>query len=495
VHFKTLNTLHLTNPSKITEYLLSWEKKEDFTTLHPSKKMKKEETNHYENTITYPKKNLFSEKYYQHSLSVLEKALSDVPFYWQWQCFDPGRDKHIDLRYIAMPALDKSDIREHPLQSFLPRDRDLGIGLSNNKISLVKTSGTTSEMVTNVWNQDWWNASERASWNLNSYTAEAANGDHREAILTSSLNVGFISDDMNLPMEKRRLSRFLFLNEKSTPLLWTSKLMDRMIYELKLFKPVVLEVNPSYLAKLCRYIASHDKSVFQPEIIVFTYEYPLSLQIKQIQKVFDVPLVSSYGSTETGYVFMECEFGKFHQNSEFCRVDFQPFKSEHGGPDLGRILVTTFSNPWYYIVRFNIGDLVRIDQQANCSCGRESGWILSAVEGRVNNITFTCNGRVVTLRELDNALSVLTDIDEYQLYQLEKDFYRLHFVSQKQDKHELSADAKKILQEIYGEEAKISIFYDKTISPEISGKYSVAQTVLPVNMENLLEQKTPYDET
>jgi len=24
--------------------------------------------------------------------------------------------------------------------------------------------------------------------------------------------------------------------------------------------------------------------------------------------------------------FMKCEAGKFHQNSEFCRVDFQPFK-------------------------------------------------------------------------------------------------------------------------------------------------------------------------
>jgi len=448
-----------------------------------------EETNNYDHKITYIKNSLFSEKYYQNSLNVLEKALFEVPFYLRWQGFDLGRDEDIDLRYAAMPVLNKSDIRGHPLQSFLSRDRDIDIGLSNNEIALVQTSGTTSEMVTNIWNQDWWNASERASWNLNYYTAKSANGVHREAILTSSLNVGFISDDTNLPMEKRKLSRFLFLNEKSTPLLWTSNLMDRMINELELFKPVVLEVNPSYLAKLCRYIATHDESVFQPDIIVFTYEYPLNLHIKQIQKVFDAPLVSSYGSTEVGYVFMECEYGKFHQNSEFCRVDFQPFKSEHGGPDLGRILVTTLNNPWYYIVRFNIGDLVRIDQQANCSCGRESGWILSAVEGRVKNITFTCNGRAVTLRELDNALRFLKGVDEYQLFQLTNDSYHLHFVSQQKDKHELSANAKKILHEIYGEEAKISVFYDKAVSPEISGKYSAAQTLFPVELENLLDSR------
>lgn len=340
-----------------------------------------------------------------------------------------------------MPVLKKSDIREHPLQDFLPRDRDIDIGLSNGEIAFVKTSGTTSEMVTNIWNQDWWDASERASWSLNSYTAEVANGVHREAILTSSLSVGFLSDDVNLPIEKRKVSRFLFLNEKRSPLLWTPELMDRMIKELKVFKPVVLEANPSFLAKLCRYIASCNESVFQPELIVFTYEYPLNIHIQQIQKIFDTPLVSSYGSTEVGYVFMECEFGKLHQNSEFCRVDFQPLKVKHGGPAIGRILVTTFNNPWYYLVRFDIGDLVHIDEQETCSCGRASGLILLAVEGRVKNITYTCDGRVVTLRELDNALNVLEGVDEYQLFQLTNDSYRLHLVSQRGDKYELSADA------------------------------------------------------
>lgn len=465
--------------------------------MHCSKKIEKkdsnhsleetEETQHYDRSITYPKKEFFSEEYNQRSLHVLEKALCDVTFYRRWQGFDPGRDKTIDLRYAAMPVLKKSDIREHPLQDFLPRDRDIDIGLSNGEIEFVKTSGTTSEMVTNIWNQDWWDASERASWSLNSYTAEVANGVHREAILTSSLSVGFPSDDVNLPIEKRKVSRFLFLNEKRSPLLWTPELMNRMIKELKLFKPVVLEANPSFLAKLCRYIASCNESVFQPELIVFTYEYPLNIHIQQIQRIFDTPLVSSYGSTEVGYVFMECEFGKLHQNSEFCRVDFQPLKVKHGGPAIGRILVTTFNNPWYYLVRFDIGDLVHIDEHETCSCGRESGLILSAVEGRVKNITYTCDGRVVTLRELDNALSVLEGVDEYQLFQLTNDSYRLHLVSQRGDKYELSAEAKNILWEIYGVGAKISIVYDTTISPEISGKYSIAQTLLPVEVENLLD--------
>ncbi|MHA2406738.1 MAG: hypothetical protein ACXACH_08290 [Candidatus Hermodarchaeia archaeon] len=62
-------------------------------------------------------------------------------------------------------------------------------------------------------------------------------------------------------------------------------------------------------------------------------------------------------------------------------------------------------------------------------------------------------------------------------------------MSQQKDKHELSANAKKILHEIYGEEAKISVFFDKAISPEISGKYSAAQTLFPVELENLLDSR------
>ena len=190
---------------------------------------------------------------------------------------------------------------------------------------------------------------------------------------------------------------------------------------------------------------------------------------------------------------MQCEEGKFHQNSEFCRVDFQPLKSEHGGPRLGRILVTTFNNPWYYIVHFDVGDLVRIDEQGKCPCGRDSGWILSAIEGRVNNVTLTCAGRLVSLRELDEALSVLEGIDEYRLEQVTGNTYRLQLASQRQDKDRLGEQASAILKGLYGKEAEISVRYEDAIAPESSGKYSLAQTLFPIAIEPYLIKATPPD--
>ena len=431
----------------------------------------------------------FSAEYYNNSLNVLEKALNQVPAFKSWQSFDPGKGHSIDFRYSMMPVLTKEDIRNRSPQGFVPVDRNLQQGLTSKEIDFVETSGTVNEKVTNIWNQKWWDASERASWKLNSYASRIMTGNHREAILVNPLNVGIKSDDRPLPMEKRRLARFLYLNEKTDTLSWTKEHMDRMIEDLKTFKPEVLEANPSLLAKLCRYIAESKKPVFQPELIVLTYESPTSLHLKQIKQVFDAPVASSYGSTETGYVFMQCEHGKFHQNTEFCRVDFQPLKPEHGGPLLGRILVTTFNNPWYYIVRFDVGDLVRIDESGSCGCGRKLGLTLSTVEGRTNDVTLTCNGRLVTMRGLDNALSELEGIDEYKLRQENPKTLHLRLVTQSADKKFLSQKAVETLKKLYGEKAEITVSYEKAIHPETSGKYRVSGALFPIKIDEFVDER------
>jgi phenylacetate-coenzyme A ligase PaaK-like adenylate-forming protein len=341
--------------------------------------------------------------------------------------------------------------------------------------------------VTNIWNQAWWNASEKNSWKLNTYASKFATGNHPEAILANARNVGIISDEVDLPFEKRRLSRFLYLNEKTDPSRWTPALMDRMVRELEIFRPAVLEANPSLLAKLCRYITMEKKKASQPGIITFTYEYPSKLHYQQIRRVFSSPLASSYGSTETGYVFMQCEAGKFHQNIEFCRVDFQPLKRRHGGPDIGRLLVTTFDNPWYYMFRFDVGDFARLDQEQKCACGRDSAFIVDAIEGRWTNVTLTCDGRLVTLRRIDDALSNLDNIDEYRLEQPAEGVYTLYLVSRRRDKENLSREAGKILLDIYGEKADISVIYCDFLAPEDSGKYCLAKALFPLNIVNYLD--------
>lgn len=430
----------------------------------------------------------FSEEYHQKSRDILEASLNGLSAYKSWRAYDPGEGRSIDERYASLPVLTKADIRQHFPAGFVPPYRNVEQGLKSGEIQFVKTSGSSSAFkVTNIWNQKWWDASEEASWKLNSHASQVTTGSHAEAILANALNVGIISDDVDLPMEKRLLSRFLYLNEKTDPSRWSPKIMDRMIQELDIFKPVVLEANPSLLAKLCRYAYARKKTVFQPDLIVFTYEYPSVLHFRQINRVFKTPAISSYGSTETGYVFMQCEAGKFHQNSDFCRVDFQPLKKEHGGSYLGRMLVTTFDNPWYYMLRFDIGDLGRLDEEQRCSCGRDNGYILSSIEGRFTNATLACEGTLVTLRRVDEAISTIDNIDEYRLEQTSHGVYVLYLVTPRKDKDVISREAKDMFRKIYGKAADISVVFKEFLSPEDSGKYCLAKPLFNLDIKNYLD--------
>jgi phenylacetate-coenzyme A ligase PaaK-like adenylate-forming protein len=436
----------------------------------------------------------FPAEYEARSSRILDAALSEVGMYRSWRAFDPGPHKPTDVRYAAMPPLTKKDIREH-FPDVVPHSRNIEQAVARGEIQLVQTSGTTDDKITNLWNQEWWDASERGSWKLNSHMAKWATGSHHEAILVNPKNVGIPSDEVDLPMEKRRLGHFLYLNEKTDPLAWSAAIMDRMVAELNSFQPAVLESNPSMLARLSRYISASGKAVHQPGVVVFTYEYPTRLHRRQIREVFDVPFASSYGTTEVGYVFMECEHGRLHQNSDFCRVDYEPLLKRQGGPLLGRILVTPLDNPWNYLVRFNTGDLVRIEPGGTCPCGRDSGIILSSIQGRTVNLTTTGDGRLVTLDEVDNTVSRIRGIEEYKLVQngaagagAADAAYDLHIDTRVSDTARMKQQATEALKDLYGAESSVSVIFEKAIAPEASGKYLISRAMFPIDIEEFLDR-------
>jgi phenylacetate-coenzyme A ligase PaaK-like adenylate-forming protein len=414
-------------------------------------------------------------------------ALKKIAVYDSWRLLDPGPDHPIDVRFAAMPPLTKKDIREHFPLGMLPPGMDINSGLAGKEIELVDTSGTTEEKITNIWNQKWWDASERSSWRFNAHFNRVDYDKHREAILSNPRNTGVISDELDLPMDKRRLARFLYLNEKTDPTTWSEDLMNRMVMELGAFQPEVLEANPSLLAMLCRFIGDNNLSVFQPDVIVFTYEYTTRIERRQIKQIFSSPMISSYGTTETGYVFTECEAGRFHQNPDFCRVDFEPFRKEYGGPRLGRILVTPFDNPWCYFIRFDAGDLVTLEESGQCPCGRNSGIILSSINGRKANLTLTVEGRPVTLFELDESVSRVDGIEQFKLIQNDHRTYELHLVSRTHEKKQLVQEAEKALKGLYGPDAIINIIFDTDFPPEVSGKSLISRALFPIDLNDYLE--------
>jgi phenylacetate-CoA ligase len=419
------------------------------------------------------------EAYRARCLETLDIALNRTPMYRAWRSFDPGESTPVDARYAALPALGKPDIRAHFPYGVVPQGLDLDAALARNEISFVKTSGTADESLTNIWNQNWWNDSERASWSLNSHAAGICTGSHREAILASALSVGPRSEGAQIKQEDRILRSYLFLNEYGSPAEWPKGHELRITKELEDYSPVVIEANPSLLARISRWAWREGKVLFQPGLITLTYEFPSALQLRDIRRIFSSPIASSYGSTEAGYVFMECEHGRLHQNSDFCRVDLVPVRGIEE-PHIGRILVTTFGNRWSPLLRFEIGDLARMSTDA-CPCGRNFGMTLLSIEGRLVSLFLTARNRPVTHRQLDETIASVEGIDEYQLDQVSPERVLLRLMaSESRSAEAVRSDARDALHFLLGDGIDINVEIVSTLLAESSGKFLLAKRHFPL---------------
>ena len=376
-----------------------------------------------------------------------------------------------------MPVVTKRDLRARMPKGFVPRDRDFKAAVESGEVELVSTSGTTEDRSSIVWHQPWWDASEHAAARLHTGLERVITGTQREAVLTTPLCASNVCHIGDLTMEERSLGRLLFLNQKPDPNQWTELDMDRMIDELNQFKPELFEADPAHLAVLARHAADHRVSVHRPDFVSLTYEFPSRLHYRQIRRIFpNTPVLSSYGSTETGHVFTQCEHGRFHQNTDYCRTDFQPFVPAVGNPHIGRLLVTPLRNPWVSLLRFDVGDLIRLAEQP-CPCGRTAGLTVASIEGRTRDLTFTPDGHAVTVGQLDAALDGIECLLAYQLEQHDRELYVLRFVAEPGAHATVAAQAQPRLQRLYGPEADIVTRPEAALAAEQSGKFRLARTL------------------
>jgi len=407
--------------------------------------------------------------YHQRCQTTLELALNNVPAYRAWQPLDPGPTCPIDARYAALPLLTKHDMRVHGPSSFVSPGLDLRKALEDRSVELVSTSGTTGEQVENTWYQPWWDRSEHASWRLNAHAAAIPYEDHREAILTGPRPAGILCEDGTLDTATRTNGRILYLNEMPTPERWTPALMDRMLDELAACAPPVLEANPSLLARLCRHARAANRPVYQPSLIVLTYENPSRLGRRIIAEVFDAPVASSYGSTEAGYVCMECEHGSLHQVTESCRVDLLPFGRNHEGRDVYHVAATTFDNPWRILVRFDMGDLALV-RSTPCACGRTAGVVLESIEGRVDNVTYGSDGRMVTPGDIDRAIATVPGVFDYTLAQTRPGVYDVRVIPDTAVASDPAPAVRAALHDLYGP-LVVEVRVVESFPPGRSGKF------------------------
>ncbi len=131
----------------------------------------------------------------------------------------------------------------------------------------------------------------------------------------------------------------------------------------------------------------------------------------------NIPVRGNYSSEEVGLIASECDRapGFFHIATSNVLVEVVAEKSARfEEKDMGRVLVTQLHSYATPFIRYDIGDVARLD--SNCPCGHD-GPVLANIYGRAKSLVRHRDGRVSIFLLRGKELAACAKFDEYRIRQ------------------------------------------------------------------------------
>ena len=321
-----------------------------------------------------------------------------VPFYdtgdWQTAFADHA------ARLADLPRITKSQLREHSPEGFLPSNLTVESLLARGLIEEESTSGTSGASVRVVFGKTWWAEQELRALRRNPFLAECF-GERtslRRAVLTTPGCSGVSCYNRWLNLEQRTLGDSRYVNQTRIPFSLGEDKLAVMADEVAAWEPSFLDVDPVHGAWFALHCERHGRRFPSLRFILTSYEFTSVTHRAIMERVFGVPVIDLYGSSETGHLLVQTD-GVMRPSPETALL-------ESTSPvGIGELLVTTLTNPYLPLVRYEIGDYVE----------RVAGGYL--VHGRKRDALRGADGRILTTRQVDAAFSDLRGIAHYQLRQ------------------------------------------------------------------------------
>ena len=331
----------------------------------------------------------------------LQAAISQtagVPFYhsdhWQ-EAFADGSAQLADL-----PRITKSQLREHSPEGFLPAGLTVESLLARGLIEEESTSGTSGASVRVVFGKTWWAEQELRALLRNPFVAECF-GDRtslRRAVLTTPGCSGVSCYNRWLNLEQRTLGDSRYVNQTRIPFSLGDDKLAVMADEVAAWEPAFLDVDPVHGAWFALHCERHGRRFPSLRFILTSYEFTSVTHRAIMERVFGVPVIDLYGSSETGHLLVETD-GVMRPSPETALLE------STSADGIGELLVTTLTNPYLPLMRYEIGDYVE----------PVAGGYL--VHGRKRDALRGADGRILTTRQVDAAFSGVRGIAHYQLRQ------------------------------------------------------------------------------
>jgi len=329
--------------------------------------------------------------------SAIQQTLT-VPFYatteWQVAFALPS------TRLTDLPRITKSQLREHSPEGFLPAGIDLKTLHARGLIEEESTSGTSGASVRVVFSKTWWAEQECRALVRNPFLADlfASSPILRRAVLTTPGCSGVSCFNRWLSLEQRTLGDTLYVNQTRIPFTLGEEKLAIMAKEVADWAPTFLDVDPVHGAWFALHCERHGLRFPSLRFILTSYEYTSIVHRAIMERVFGVPVINLYGSSETGHLLVE-------HNGAMIASETNAILESTSTEGLGELLVTTLTNPYLPLLRYEIGDLVEHSPDGY------------HVHGRKRDALRGADGRTLTTRMIDQAFAGIGGIAHYQLRQ------------------------------------------------------------------------------
>jgi phenylacetate-CoA ligase len=180
--------------------------------------------------------------------------------------------------------------------------------------------------------------------------------------------------------------------------------------QVQSWKPTLLQGYASILAELAQFVLhSNMRMPVSIKGVFTTAEVLLDWQRAAIESAFSCSVFNQYGSREVPNIGLQCAHGNFHVFSDLVKLESLLLDGEH------RLLVTSLTNRVMPMIRYELGDLGRL-QEGQCSCG--SPFPLLALDVcRKNDLVVTPGGRRVYPSYFVHLLDGYDGIEQFQFVQ------------------------------------------------------------------------------
>jgi phenylacetate-CoA ligase len=284
-------------------------------------------------------------------LTLADKHSAFYREYFKKHGFDPHISSLDDLKQL--PPVSKALL--------ISENDQIHTDLNFDKKFFCETSGSSGHMLS-FWRDEPWDSANRAA---------IMRGHSWYDVNLWDKNLYFWG--YNIDPGKRLKTRFLDgLQNRYRLFDYSEKTLRGLVKRLD--KTIYIHGYASMIHELAVAIKENDLQIEIPRLkmIKGTSEKIYPHYQEAITSVFGKPMVSEYGAAEASIVAFECPHGKMHITMENVIVEEED----------GEIVVTNLVAESFPIIRYKLGDYIKLSEGQSCSCGMAHP-VLAEVEGRV----------------------------------------------------------------------------------------------------------------